>query len=112
MILLIVWRGEKPLKQLVNICRKEDVKMKNDTIVNFLIVVTDKDSFIADYPNEIEDCIDGYFCEDNCIDNVPKEKGIYECEAKYWFIQGFCDGYPADGESECGFEIINSKKVY
>ena len=93
-------------------CRKEDVKMKNDTIVNFLIVVTDKDSFIADYPNEIEDCIDGYFCEDNCIDNVPKEKGIYECEAKYWFIQGFCDGYPADGESECGFEIINSKKVY
>lgn len=86
--------------------------MKNGTIVKLIIVVTSKDSFIADYPEEMEEYLDGYFCEDNNIDNVPTERGIYECEAKYWFEQGYCDGYPADGESESGFDVIESTKLY
>ena len=86
--------------------------MKNGSIIKLIIIVTNRDSFIADYPDEIENLIEGYFCEDNWISNIPTEKGIYECDAKYWFEQGYCDGYPADGESECGFEIISSKKLY
>lgn len=86
--------------------------MKNKDIVKFIIVVTSKDSFVADYPDEIESLIDGYNCDDNYIDNVPIEKGVYECNAEFWFEQGYCDGYPADGESEWGFKIIDNKKLY
>ena len=86
--------------------------MKNGTVVSLVILITNKESFIADYPDEMEEFLDGYFCDDNNISNIPSEKGIYECEAKYWFKQGYCDGYPADGESESGFEIIKSKKIY
>lgn len=86
--------------------------MKIGDKVKLTILVTNKNSFIADYPDEIEEWIDGCFCEDNCIDNVPTEKGIYECKAEYWFKQGFCDGYPASGESESGLNIVDSKKLY
>ncbi|NCI19707.1 hypothetical protein EJM73_08725 [Clostridium botulinum] len=86
--------------------------MKHGDIINLLIVVTKKDAFIADYPEQVQDYLEGYYCEDNYVDNVPKEKGIYKCKVKYWFEQGYdLDGYPADGESDFGFEIINSKKI-
>lgn len=87
--------------------------VKNDDIIEMTILVNRRDAFIADYPDSVEDFLDGYNCDDNRVDNVPLEHGIYKCKVKFWFEQGYDDmGYPAPGESEWGFTVISFEKIY
>lgn len=52
--------------------------------------------------------MDGTFCEDNSFKNVPKEKDIYLCDVDFYFEQGYCDGYKADGESDWEYRITKA----
>lgn len=69
------------------------------------------EGIIVKYPEEFRHRLDGSFCDDNLFVNVPKENGVYECDVEYWFSQGYSEGFPADGESDWEFRVVNSKQL-
>ncbi len=54
---------------------------------------------------------DGPFCEDNTFYHVPKIAGVYRCRTEFWFSQGYAEGYPAGGESDWEFKIVEAIEI-
>jgi hypothetical protein len=55
--------------------------------------------------------MDGSFCDDNGFNDVPPEPGIYLCDVDFYFEQGYCDGYRADGESDWEYHVTKAKPL-
>lgn len=55
--------------------------------------------------------MDGTFCDDNSFIGVPEKKGIYLCDIDFYFEQGYCDGFKADGESDWEYKIVNVESL-
>jgi hypothetical protein len=45
------------------------------------------------------------------IEGLPNERGIYKCKAMFWLHEGTFEGFPAPGETDCGWEIIAHEKI-
>jgi len=52
--------------------------------------------------------MDGSFCEDNSFKDVPEDIGVYLCDVDFYFEQGYCDGYKADGESDWEYRVVKA----
>jgi hypothetical protein len=75
--------------------------------ITFAVLKGGKSAVLVTYPDEMEDALDGPYLDDNSIEGYPKEPGYYEASAVFWFNQGYCDGYPADGESDWGYKLTD-----
>lgn len=58
------------------------------------------------------DLLDGHHCDDNGVVGYPQACGVYRCAADFVFEQGYCDGYPAPGESDWSFRIVASVPIW
>ena len=54
---------------------------------------------------------DGPFLDSGEWEGLPTAPGVYCCRAEFWFSEGWCDGYPAPGESSWGFNVVESVAV-
>lgn len=61
--------------------------------------------FLIAGDKKLKQFMDGCCFEDNTqsIEQFPTEPGVYSCTIRYWFQQGYADGWKADGESEWDF---------
>jgi hypothetical protein len=82
-------------------------------ICEILICVSPKCNICLDASNErFWNTVDGIFTEDNYISNYPKEPGIYRCKIQFYFIPGYFEGHPAPGESDWGWKVIKTTKIF
>src|SRR3990172_568489 len=65
-------------------------------------------AYLVEGDEELLKGMDGPVLEDNLFRSVPEKPGIYLCRVEFFFQQGYCDGYQADGESEWYYEIISA----
>lgn len=79
--------------------------------ISFSVLKGGKSAVLVTYPNDMADSLDGPFMEDNGFDGLPSEPGHYEAKAVFWFSQGYCDGYPADGESDWGYNLAEIRRL-
>ena len=75
-----------------------------------IIAVGDSAQIIA-APEDAMVGMDGSSCDDNGFKDVPSEPGIYICDVDFYFEQGYCDGYEADGESEWEYHVVKAKPL-
>ena len=70
-----------------------------------ILVAKGGDGFLVEAHPEISKGMDGIFLSDNHFKNVPTEPAIYVCRVEFFFMQGYFEGYRADGESDWYYEI-------
>lgn len=68
-------------------------------------------AIIVDFPEELRGTLDGGICSDNAFYNEPTEPGVYKCHTEFRFEQGYCDGFPADGENTWEYTVVKYEKV-
>jgi len=83
----------------------------DETCEIIICIGKDLEGIIVAGTDKIWETLDGIYCSDNFIENVPKEVGVYKCQCQFWFQQGCCDGYPAPGESDWGWKVIQANKL-
>lgn len=111
LLLSVRQAGEIRRKATLMSSEKQKGPIPGSTYDMTICVGYNSEGILVSVPDIARIALDSVYCDDNGFEGVPKEPGVYQCECEFYFIQGYYDGYPADGESDWGWKVTVKKKV-
>lgn len=73
--------------------------------ITFAVSQMQASAMIVTMPEDMESWMDSPFLESEGFKGIPEAPGFYSAKAAFWYLQGYSEGYPADGESSWGFDL-------